>query len=70
MKEINHRQWVMNNLESIKDAYARAMAVLGDPEKEHVHEMVVDVVADMVIAKAFLESSLTLRGGRDEVETK
>ena len=61
MKEINHRQWVMNNLESIKDAYARAMAVLGDPEKAHVHEMVVDVVADMVIAKAFLESSLSMK---------
>ena len=67
---MNQRQWVMNNLDAIKEAYARAMAVLGDPEKEHVHEMVVDAVADMVIAKAFLESSLTLRGGRDEVETK
>ena len=61
MKEINHRQWVMNNLESIKEAYSRAMAVLGDPEKEYAHEMVVDVVADMVIAKAFLESSLSMK---------
>lgn len=67
---MNQRQWVMTNLDLLKDAYVRAMAVLGDPEKEHAHEMVVDVVADMVIAKAFLESSLTLRGGRDEVETK
>lgn len=60
-KEINQREWVMNNLDAIKEAYTRAMAVLGDPEKAHVHEMVVDAVADMVIARAFLQSSLTLR---------
>ena len=67
---MNQRQWVMRNLDAIKEAYAKAMAVLADPEKAHAHEMVVDVVADMVIAKAFLESSLTLRGGRDEVKTE
>jgi AmiR/NasT family two-component response regulator len=62
MKEMNHREWVMHNLSAIEDAYARAMAILSDPEKANVHEIVVDAVADMVIAKAFLESSLPLRG--------
>ena len=46
------------------------MAVLGDPEKGHAHEIVVSAVADMVIAKAYLESSLTLKGGEDEVKTE
>ena len=67
---MNQRQWVMRNLDAIKEAYAKAMAVLADPEKAHAHEMVVDVVADMVIAKAYLESSLTLKGGEDEVKTE
>jgi len=67
---MNQRQWVTSKIKEIEEAYARAMAVLGDPEKGHAHEIVVSAVADMVIAKAYLESSLTLKGGGDEVKTE
>lgn len=64
------REWIVEKMQEIENARKEAIHHLGDPDKEHVHEMLVDVLADMVIATAFLQSSLTLlhSGGRWDEE--
>ncbi len=68
------REWIAQKVQEIEDARKEAIQHLGNPDKEHLHEMLVDVLADMVIATAFLKSSLTLLhdGGRwdEELNTK
>lgn len=68
------RDWIAKNLHEIEGAQKRAIAILRHPELAHAHEMVVDTLADMVIAKAFLHSSATLlhKEGRwdEELKTK
>lgn len=68
------REWITEKIQEIENARKEAIQHLGNPDKEHLHEMLVDVLADMVIATAFLQSSLTLlhAGGRwdEELNTK
>jgi hypothetical protein len=65
-------EWLVNKIQEIEFAQKKATTILRDPEQANVHEMVVDALTDMVIAKAFLNSSVSMlyNEGRWDEELK
>ena len=69
MKKVD---WLVQRMQEIEFAQKKATTILRDPERANVHEMVVDTLTDMVIAKAFLNSSVSMlyNEGRWDEELK